>query len=314
MCSLALLGGRPKPCGERLRFVPLVYLGLLYVVACWGVNTVLVKSAITSLNPVVFTSLRFLAMTPLAFGLVYAGGQRPAIRREDLASLVVCAALGYGIYQFLWVLGLANTSAFANSLFGSMSPIFTLGIVAILGHERVRSLRWFGAGIALFGIAVFEGATAGHITFRTGDALSFLSAVCFAGYNVAASRLINRYSPTVLVALTMAIGTLMILPFGVPPLLHTDLRQFGWSVWGPFLFAVLFPIVLTWPVWNYGIARLGAARTSLFGFLVPIIAGITSIPILGARFETHQLVGAALCLGGMALAIPVGKPHTAVPS
>jgi drug/metabolite transporter (DMT)-like permease len=294
--------------------VPLVYLGLLYVVACWGLNTVLVKSAITILNPVVFTTLRFLAMTPLVFGLVYAGGQRPAIRREDIPALVACAALGYGIYQFLWILGLANTSAFANSLFGSMSPIFTLGIVALLGHERVRGLRWAGAAIALFGVAVFEGISHGRIAFRLGDVLSLLSAVCFAGYNVSASRLVNRYPPVVLVAVTMTLGMLMILPVGLSPLLHTDLHHFGWSVWGPFLFAVVFPIVLTWPVWNYAIARLGAARTSLFGFLVPIVAGILSVPILGARFEMHQLVGAAFCIGGMVLAVPAGKSVRALPT
>jgi drug/metabolite transporter (DMT)-like permease len=287
--------------------VPLVYLGLLYVVACWGLNTVLVKSAITMLNPIVFTSLRFAAMTPLVFGLVYATGQRPSIRRADIPALVLCAALGYGIYQFLWILGLANTSAFANSLFGSMSPIFTLGIVALFGQERVRSLRWFGAGVALFGVAVFEGVSQGRITFHLGDVLSLLSAICFAGYNVSASQLVGRYSPLVLVAVTMTIGMLMILPIGVAQLFHTDLRGLGWKVWGPFVFAVIFPIVLTWPVWNYGIARLGAARTSLFGFLVPIVAGVLSIPILGARFEPHQLIGAVLCIGGMVLAVPAGK-------
>ncbi len=288
--------------------VPLVYLGLLYVVLCWGLNTVLVKSAIATLDPLAFTALRFLAMTPLTFALVYATGQRPTIRRNDIFALIVCAALGYGIYQYLWILGLANTSAFANSLLGSTSPIFTLAIVAVLGHERVRSVRWLGAATALCGIAVFEGAFAGRVTFRSGDALSLLSSISFAGYNVSTARLIQRYSPLVLVAVTMTIGMFMILPAGIPRLLHANLHHLGFRVWGPFLFAVVFPIVLTWPVWNYGISRLGAARVSLFGFLVPIVAGITSIPILGARFETHQLVGAAICIGGMMLATVFGTP------
>lgn len=288
--------------------VPLVYLGLLYVVLCWGLNTVLVKSAIATLDPLAFTALRFLAMTPLTFALVYVTGQRLTIRRGDILSLIVCAALGYGIYQYLWVLGLAKTSAFANSLLGSTSPIFTLAIVAVLGQERVRSMRWLGAATALFGIAVFEGAFAGRVTFRSGDVLSLLSSISFAGYNVSTSRLIGRYSPLVLVAITMTVGMLMILPAGIPRLLHADLHHLGWRVWGPFLFAIVFPIVLTWPVWNYGIARLGAARVSLFGFLVPIVAGTTSIPILGARFEPHQLVGAAICIGGMVLATAFGTP------
>jgi len=285
----------------------LVYLGLLYVIVCWGLNVVLVKSAITNLDPLAFTALRFVAMTPLAFGLVYATGERVHIRRQDVLPLVLCAAAGYGVYQYLWVLGLANTSAFASSLLGATAPVFTLVIVALTGHERVRALRWVGAAVALFGIAVFEGAFAGHATFRIGDLLTLLSSISFAGYNVATARLVGRYSPVTLVAITMTIGGLMIYPAGIPRLLHADLHALGWNVWGPFLFAVIFPIVLTWPVWNYGIAKIGAARAGLFGFLVPIVAGVASTLILHAEFEPHQLVGAAVCLVGMAFATIFGR-------
>lgn len=289
----------------RSRFF--VYLGLGYVVVCWGLNIVLVKSAIARLDPLAFTALRFLAMTPLAFGLVYATGERVRIARRDLAALAVCAACGYGIYQYLWIVGLANTSAFASSLLGATAPIFTLVIVALLGRERVRSGRWIGAGIALLGIAVFEGAFAGRATFRIGDALTLLSSVSFALYNVVTARLMERYSPVLLVAITMTMGMLMILPAGIPRLIHAPLAHLGWAVWGPFLFAVVFPIVLTWPVWNYGISQIGAARAALFGFLVPLVSGFASIAILGARFESHQLVGAVICIGGMALASLFGR-------
>ncbi|HTU83630.1 MAG TPA: EamA family transporter, partial [Candidatus Acidoferrales bacterium] len=279
----------------------LVYLGLVYVVVCWGLNVVLVKSAISVFDPLAFTALRFLAMTPLAFGLVYAMGERIAIRKRDVLPLVLCAACGYGVYQYLWILGLAHTSAFASSLFGAMAPIFTLIIVALAGHERIPGGRWLGAVLALVGVAIFEGAFAGHVTFQSGDALSLLSSVSFAGYNVATSRLVGRYSPTSLVAITMAIGMLMILPAGIPRLLQAGVAHLGWRVWGPFAFAVFFPIVLTWPVWNYGISRIGAARAGLFGFLVPLVAGLASVFVLGSRFEPHQLLGAVVCIAGMTL-------------
>jgi drug/metabolite transporter (DMT)-like permease len=290
-----------------VRSRPLVYLGLTYVAVCWGLNIVLIKSAIASIDPLAFTALRFLAMTPLAFVLVRAAGERVRIRRRDLLLLIACAACGYGFYQYLWIIGLANTSAFASSLLGATAPIFTLAMVALLGNERVGSIRWIGAGVALFGIAVFEGAFAGRATFRIGDLLTTLSSISFAGYNVLTARLIGRYSPIVLVAITVTMGMLMILPAGVPRLAGVPLTHLGWTVWGPFLFAVIFPIVLTWPVWNYGISQIGAARAGLFGFLVPVVAGFASIALLGARFEVHQLVGAALCIGGMILASLFGR-------
>lgn len=284
-----------------------VYAGLTYVVVCWGLNVVLVKSAIARIDPLAFTALRFMAMTPLAFGLVYATGERVAIRRRDLGWLVACAAFGYGLYQYLWILGLANTSAFASSLLGATAPVFTIVIVATFGNERVRSVRWVGAGIALLGIAVFEGAFAGHATFRLGDALSLLSSISFACYNVVTARLTTRYSPVVLVAVTLSMGMLMILPAGIPRLLHSDLGHVGWAVWGPFLFAVFFPIVLTWPVWNHGIAVIGAARAGLFGFLVPIVSGLAEIALLGTRLAPHQVAGAIVCIGGMVVASLFGK-------
>jgi drug/metabolite transporter (DMT)-like permease len=285
----------------------MVYAGLTFVVVCWGLNIVLVKSAISHIDPLAFTALRFLAMSPLAFGLVYAMGEKIEIRRNDLGLLIVCAAFGYGLYQYLWILGLANTSAFASSLLGATAPVFTIAIVALLGHERVRSVRWIGAGLALFGIAVFEGAFAGHATFRIGDLLTLLSSISFAGYNVVTARLTTRYSPVTLVAITLTMGMLMILPAGIPRLVHADLAHLGWSVWGPFLFAVLFPIVLTWPVWNYGISVIGPARAGLFGFLVPLVAGFAGIFMLGARLEAHQLAGAAICITGMILASLFGR-------
>jgi drug/metabolite transporter (DMT)-like permease len=285
----------------------LVYAGLLYVAVCWGLNVVLVKAAIDRVDPLVFTGLRFVAMTPLIFGLAAATGQRVRLRRRDVPLLVACAACGYGAYQYFWIFGLANTSAFASSLLGALAPVFTLMIVAFMGAERITAGRWIGAAIALAGVAVFEGAFAGHATFRVGDALTLLSSLSFAGYNVLTARLVGRYPPIVLVAITMTIGMLMIAPVGAARLSHVDLSHLGWAVWGPFIFAVVFPIVLTWPVWNYGIAQIGAARAGMFGFLVPIVAGFASVWILGSHLEPHQIAGAAICLGGMAIAMLLGR-------
>jgi len=288
-----------------------VYAALSYVVFCWGLNTVLIKHAFTEIDPLAFMSLRFLIMTPLAFVLLHAAGERVAFEKRDLPLLILCGACGYGIYQYLWVIGLANTTPFASALLGTFAPIFTLAILALAGHEKVRSGRWAGAAIALLGVAIFEGAFAGRLSFRSGDALTLVAAGVFAGYNVVSARLLDRYTPLNLLVVTMAIGTAMIVPSGFVAVLHTDFARISPSSWGAFAFAVLFPIMLTYPVWSWGITKIGAGRVSLFSFLTPVIAGLLSIPILHARFATHQLAGAAVCLGGMLLSNALGKTSLA---
>ncbi|MBV8636495.1 MAG: DMT family transporter [Candidatus Eremiobacteraeota bacterium] len=285
----------------------LLYLSLFYVVLAWALNTVLAKQAVAQINPLAFTFLRFLAMTPLAFLLVRVAGQRVHAYRRDIAALIVCGACGYGVYQYFWIVGLKNTTPFASALLAATSPILTLAIVAVLGHERVRSGRWLGAGIALFGIAIFEGAFSGATSFRIGDVLTLGASVVFAVYNVVSARLLDRYTPLELLAVTMAIGTVMLAPGGIPALAHTDFAAITWDVWWRLIYATLFPILLTYPVWSYGISTLGAGPASVFSFLVPVLTGILSVPIVHASFTRYELTGAAICLAGMIVSYALGR-------
>ena len=285
----------------------LIYLGLVYVVTVWALNTVAVKYVFTTWNPLAFTGLRFVAMTPLAFLLARIRGERIAFERRDIPLLLACGACGYGVYQYLWVLGLAHTTAFASALLASMAPVITLALVALGRQERVRSGQWGGAVIALFGVAVFEGAFAGHATFHIGDALTLASAGVFALFNVFSARLLDRYTPISLVVISLTLGTLMILPGAIPEMIRQDWSKVTPLDWGVFAYAVIFPIVLTYPVWSYGISQLGAGRTSLFQFGVPVLAGLLSVLLLRSRIEPHQIAGAAICIFGMAISQVLGK-------
>ncbi len=289
----------------------LIYGALLYVVLAWALNMIVAKQAIEQMNPLAFTFVRFLIMTPLAFLLVWVSGGRIHIERRDIPALLVCGACGFGFYQYLWVTGLAHTTPFASALLGATSPIFTLAIVAIAGHEHVRPGRWVGAAIALLGVAIFEGAFSGNAIVHIGDMLILASAAVFAGYNVVGSRLMARYQPLELLAIGLTIGTIMLIPGGAPALLHTNLAALGWDVWWRIIYATLFPILLTYPVWIWGINKLGAGKGSIIQFLTPVFTGILSVPILHAAFLPYELVGAIVCLGGMLFAFALGRSSRA---
>ena len=285
----------------------ILYLGILYVVAAWALNTVIAKQAVAEIDPLAFTFMRFLVMTPLAFLLVRMAGDRIHVERGDWPALILCAACGFGLYQYCWIVGLKYTTPFASALLGAMSPIFTLAIVVAFKHEHVRRSRWVGAAIAFLGVAVFEGAFSGALTARIGDILTLLAALIFAGYNVTSARLLGRYTSLELLAITMTIGTAMIAPGGVFALAHTNVMAIRWDVWWRLIYATLFPVLLTYPVWTRAIGILGPARVSIFSFFVPVLTGVLSVPILHASFPGYELAGAAICLVGMLVASLKGQ-------
>jgi drug/metabolite transporter, DME family len=288
----------------------LIYGALFYVVTAWALNQIITKWALASLSPLTFTSLRFLCMTPLAFLLARLSGARFHVERRDIPMLVLCGACGYGVYQYLWIFGLAHTTPFAAALLFATAPIFALAIVAITGHEHVRPGRWFGAAVALLGVAIFEGFFSGNLTFRLGDTLMLASAVVFGAYGVVGAHLTGRYAPVELLAITMAIGAAMVVPAGIPGLLHANLALLGWHFWLCFGYAVLFPVLLTYPVWTWGLNKVGAGKGSIMAFLAPVIAGIASVPMIHATFTAYELAGAAVCLGGMLFAFALGRTAT----
>lgn len=279
-----------------------VVLALLYVVIVWGLNTVLVKLVLGQIDPLAFMAMRFVVMPALALALLRLRGVRLHLDRRDLPLLVAAGACGYGVYQYFWMLGLAHTTAFASALLGSLAPVFTLVLLALFERERTGALRWAGAAIALLGVAIFEGAFAGRASVRLGDVLTLVAAIIFAGYNVLSARLLTRYSPLELVTITMGIGAIMVIPGGLWGIAHVDAAHLSWHVWAVFAYAVLFPILLTYPVWTWGIREIGPARVSLFSYLVPIVSGLLSVPILNATIAGYEIAGSLVCIAGMVLA------------
>jgi drug/metabolite transporter (DMT)-like permease len=91
----------------------------------------------------------------------------------------------------------------------------------------------------------------------------------------------------------------------VPAVADQDWGALTGRSWLAVIYMVIFPVYIAYMLWNFGIARRGAAIATSFGLLVPVIAGILSATIYDETFGPRKLLGAALVLGGL-LFIRVG--------
>ena len=295
-------------------------IGLSFVVIVWGASPTLFKIALEEAQPLTFVMIRFGLLCLVAVAVLFVQARRnPAIhpfriRREDVAPLILSGLCGYGVYQIIYFEGLYHTTAFAAALLGSTTPLWSAVLLASLRVERIWRWQWVGILLSFGGILWFllaappslseapidHALTSSDIVL--GNTLLFFGAALFALYGIVNKRLIRRFSASELMAYTLLIGTVAMLPFGVSSVAMQDWSHVTWLFWVIMAYSVLFPIYITYSIWNWAIGRRGVGYVTLYSFATPILGGIVAYLALGERLSPAQIVAGAVVLGGMLLA------------
>src|SRR3954470_19096575 len=85
-------------------------LSLVFVAFVWGVNFSIVKFGTTLVAPLAYNGLR-IALAAVVLSIIVAVGRSPLPPRSTIVALLGLGVLGNGVYQFLFVEGIAHTRA-----------------------------------------------------------------------------------------------------------------------------------------------------------------------------------------------------------
>ncbi len=277
------------------------------VVASWGLNFAIVKSAFAELPPLAFNGLRFaVAAMLLTFVLrLREGTWRPS--RADVPGLVALGLLGHAGYQSLFIVGLARTSATHSALILSMTPLFVGALSVALGLERSTVRMWAGLFIAFAGLFVLivggrRAGTAPGTATLVGDLLTLGASLSWAGYTVLARPYLDRISPLRVTTVTLLLGLPVILATALPDLIHLDWSGVSLRAWGALAYSSIFAIVISYVIWSISVQAVGSARTAAVANLIPVVALASAWALLGEAVGPVQILGAAVVLFGVWLA------------
>lgn len=265
---------------------------------------VLVKAAYQyGIDTTTLLTLRMLFAAPLfALMALYAGRMAGSVSRRDIASLAGLGFLGYYLGSFLDLAGLQHISAGFGRLILYLYPTLVLLLSALFLKQPLRRRELLSLGLSYLGIALVFGAEA-----RLGESLSstalgallvFGSAVTYAVYLVAGSRLVHRFGSMRFSAYASLIATGFVIGHfsATHPLqaLAVDTR-----VYGLVTVLALFSTVL--PLWLMaeGLKRIGASQVSLIGCIGPVATMVFAWIFLGEQTTPAQLGGATLVLAGV---------------
>jgi drug/metabolite transporter (DMT)-like permease len=276
---------------------------MLLVVLIWGANFSVIKVALADIPPLAFVALRFaIAGTVLGFILWRREGTLLPPRRSWL-RLILLGVIGNTLYQVLFVLSLAYTTAANSSLLIAATPALVALFGAAFGIERLTRAIAGGVVLAIAGVAlvvVARGVELSSATFL-GDMLALVAALCWAFYTLGVRTLSGGMSPLAITTLTTIIGLPGLLLVGGTELVQVAWGEIGLVSWSGIAYSSLLAIVLAYLLWNTSVRNVGSNRTAIFGCAIPLVATLVAWPVLGEQPVLLQGIGALLIVGGVLL-------------
>jgi drug/metabolite transporter (DMT)-like permease len=288
--------------------MPWSLIAALTTMLIWGVNFAVSKFVLEGIGPGPFMFFRFALLPVLGLTLLaIAFRGRLALtrpRRADVPRFVACALIGHAVHIGAVLYGMNLSTAFSSSLVLTTGPLFTLGILAAVGAERLRAGQLVGTAVACAGMALFlsEKFVGGFAHAGFGDLLLLVAALCFSLYTVLVQPLVQRYGPLIVLSHTLVIAAPLCLLVSIPSLAGLDPARLTPGIWVGMLWALVMSSFLGWLMWTWVNAVRGVARSAPFAYLMPPIAGIVAWLTLGESFTWLKVFGAALTMAGVAWA------------
>jgi drug/metabolite transporter (DMT)-like permease len=174
-----------------------------------------------------------------------------------------------------------------------------------------------GLAVAFVGVVVVIALGTGETVSLDGAAgpLIVLGApLSFAFYSVILKPLLGRYDLLALTTATSLVGTLGLLPFVRASTVHTVAD--GSAADGlRLLYLGILATFLGYILWNVGLRGLGPTRAVTYTYAISPLAVVIGALVLGETVTIWLALGAALVVGGIALAqrTPVRDRPASVP-
>jgi drug/metabolite transporter (DMT)-like permease len=280
----------------------------------WGMNFAFVKYVLGNMGVGAFMFLRFSILPLLGFALLLVAFRgrlaRSWPRREDLPRFVLCAMVGHVVHISAVMYGMNLSTAFSSSLVLTCQPLFTLGILAWMGAERLRRQQIMGTLVAFAGIALFlsDKFSGGFSHAGVGDLTLLLAGAAFSAYTVLARPLADRYGPLILLAYTLLFSAPVMLPLTFHSIYDLHFGSIGPLVWLALFWGLVVSSFLGWMAWTWVNSVRGVARSAPFMYLMPPVAGVMAWLTLGETFTWLKIGGAVVTMAGVAWAQFGGGP------
>lgn len=196
-------------------------------------------------------------------------------------------------------------SAVEMSLISVTGPIFIVILSRIFLGVKIRPLQVLGILLSFLGVIVIimHGNILNLVNFKLkpGDFWMLMLALSFGVYSVIMTKRPKEISQICLLATTIYLGTIIILPLFLNDTITWNPLCKKWDLLsvGTLVYMGIFNSILAYLFWNIALSKIGSLKASVIYYLTPIFSSIEAFFILHEEIYKNQLYGGILVLLGI---------------
>ena len=279
------------------------HIAALVTIVIWGTTFISTKILLVGLSPIEILFFRFL-LGLLVLIIVYPKRLRLKNGKQEF-TFAAAGLCGICLYYLLENIALTYTMASNVGVIISVAPFFTavLSHICMKTEEKLKAQFFVGFFVAMVGICFISFNGQELELNPIGDILAIVAALVWAVYSLL-TRKISSYGHNTIQATRriFTYGIIFMFPFLFVCDFDLTVQKF---VKPEYILDLIYlgigASALCFVTWNYAVKVLGAVRTSVYIYMVPVITVVTSAVVLKEKITAMAAIGTGLTLIGLLL-------------
>lgn len=283
------------------------HLSVFVAYTIFGFNIIICKDLTSSslVSPLGLFCFRAIGATAL-FWLVSLFMPKEKVERKDLPKIFLASMLGLFLTQFSFLKAIQITTPLDTAIITSITPIFTMFVAAIALKEPITMKKAGGVAISFAGVIflILNTVHAGSSVTETkplGIVLMIFNCLFFACYLGIFRPIIAKYNVVTFMKWMFLFSMLVAVPLNFKEMTHINFSVMPTNYRFELAFLILCSTFIAYFLIPVGQKHLRPTVISLYAYLQPLIATITSIYIGMDNLTWQKIVAAALVFTGVIL-------------
>ena len=277
------------------------YIGMIVAMLFWGVAWTAGKVAAEHSNAEVAAfwryAISFMTIIPVVWYL------KTPLKSDKIGYLYMLAAGALtSLFNYLFFAGLSHGQAgYGGTMVTALAPLLTYFMSIVIFGITITTRQIIALTIGIFGASILLRIPSDGFAFLNIESSYFLGcALVWSLVTIVSQKATKRADPMFYTVIVFGITTFINMLFALPH--HPfDFGAYDVVFWWTILFIGVIPGTFSTALFFLSAGKVGAHRTGVFMFIVPVGAIISSWIVYGETLALSTLVGCLLAFVAVVL-------------